>query len=343
MRAFMVYEAGIYEVTDIPLPSIRDDELLVKVGAASICHSDIDILIGVRKHAVRYPNILGHEFAGTIVDMGEGVSGFCLGDTITSECMVWCGSCRQCSLGNRAQCLYYDELGTMRNGGFAEYVAVPSKLAHKFTKISMEEAATAECAGNAYNAVDAAGIMPGDVVLVVGPGPIGLFAIQFAKLKFPSQVIAVGTRDKRLDLAKEMGASSTINIHKEDAFKRILELTDGKGVDVVLQCATTDSAFELAVQAAGAHARIIIEGFSNSKKGILLDFNQFILKPMMIKGLTGADGYHIECVLRLMEQGLVTPKNIISHIMPLENIIEGFGLLMSRDDNAVKVVIQPFQ
>lgn len=341
MKAFMVYEPEKYGVTDVAIPEIKDDELLIKVGAAAICHSDIDIINGARKHFIRYPNIAGHEFAGTVVGLGKSAVGFKEGDTITSECMIWCGACRQCSLGHRAQCENIDELGTMRNGAFAEYVAVPYKMAHKFTGMTMDEAATVECAGNAYNAVETAGIMPGDVVVVIGPGPIGLFAVQFAKLKFPSQIIMVGTRDSRLAFAKESGATALINVNKEDAYEKIMLLTSGKGADVIIQCATSDAAVELAVKAAGAYSRIIIEGFSNTGKGINLNFDHFIIKPMMIKGLTGADANHFECVIKLMELGFVDAKKIITNTVKLENIMEGVNLLMSKDDRVVKVVVNP--
>lgn len=341
MKAFMVYEPGKYGVVDAPMPDVKDDELLVKVGAAAICHSDIDIITGARKHFVKFPNITGHEFAGTVEGMGESVTGFKEGDTIASECMIWCGACRPCSLGHRGQCLNIDELGTMRNGGFAEYVAVPYRMAHKFSHITMDEAATAECASNGYNAVETASIVPGDIVVVIGPGPIGLFSMQFAKLKFPSQIIAVGTRDSRLEFAKKCGATSLVNINKEDAYESIMEITKGKGADVVIQCGTSLSAGELAVKVAGAHSRIIIEGLSSTGKGINLDFDQFIIKPMMIKGLTGGNSDHFECLIRLMEQGYIDAKKIITNKVSLDNIMEGFNMLSSKVDGVVKVIVKP--
>lgn len=341
MKAFMVYEPGKYGIVDAKLPEISDDEILVKVGAASICHSDVDIIDGKRKFLISYPVITGHEFAGTVAQVGKSAIGFKEGDTIASECMIWCGACRQCNLGHRAQCENFSELGTMRDGAFAEYVAVPYRLAHKFSGIPMNEAATIECAGDGYNAVESSGIMPGDVVVIIGPGPIGLYSLQFAKLKFPSQIIVVGTRDARLEFARDLGATSVININKEDAFDRIMDLTCGKGADVIIQCATTDSAFDLAFKVAGRYPRIIIEGYGNTDKGINVDFGRFIEKSMCVKGMTGVDSDHFECVIRLMEAGLVNANKMITNVMKLENIIEGFNMLKAKNGNVVKVVLNP--
>lgn len=341
MKAFMVYEPHRYELTDVPFPEIKEDEVLVKVGAAAICHSDIDIIEGIRKHFIKLPVVTGHEFAGTVIETGKCVENINIGDKVVCECIVWCGSCRNCRLGLTSMCLNASELGTIRNGGFAEYTAVPAKMVHKFEKISMNEASNVEPAGNAFHVVEDAGIMAGDKVVVIGPGPIGLYALQIAKLKLPEMLIMVGTRDERLQLAEKLGATHVINTRKEDAAKAIMELTGGRGADKILQCATTDAALQLALQITGMNSRILVEGVSGTGKGIDLDFNDFVKKPMSIVGVSGVFSRHFEETLKLMELGKIDAKPVITHTMPLDNIMEGFNLLKSKQDGVIKIVVNP--
>lgn len=341
MKAFMVYEPFNYKVTDMPVPAIKDDEVLVKVGASSICHSDLDIIEGLRKHAIKLPVITGHEFAGTVAETGKCVENINIGDKVVCECIVWCGTCRHCRLGLTSMCLNFCELGTMRNGGYAEYAAVPARMVHRFDKISMNEASNTEPAGNAFHAVEEANIISGDRVVVIGPGPIGLYALQIARLKNPEMLIMVGTRDDRLQLSKKLGATHIINSRKEDAVEAVMELTGGRGADKILQCATTDAALQLAVQTAGMNSKIVIEGFCGTGRGVEFDFNDFIKKPMAIAGVSGVFSRHFKEVLELMELGRIDAKPVISHTIPLANIIDGMNLLKSKQDGIVKIVVNP--
>lgn len=341
MKAFLVHEPNNYEVMDVPMPVIREDEVLVKVGAAAICHSDLDIIEGRRTHCISFPRIPGHEFAGTVVETGKLVTGTKPGDQVACEGIIWCGACHSCRHGYTSYCKNFSELGTMANGGFAEYVAVPGKMIHKFSRISMEEASCTEPAGNAYHAVEEARIVEGDDVVIIGPGPIGLFALQMAKLKYPRNLIMVGTRDERLEVAGKMGATHLINIRKTDAQKEIMNITDGKGAEKVIQCATKTDAFELALNIITEHSTIIIEGLDDTKQKIPMDFNNFIYKFLTITGVGGVTAKHFENTLKLMELGHIDVKSMITHVMPLEKIIDGFELLKSRNNGVIKVIIKP--
>lgn len=341
MKAFLVHEPLKYELAEVPLPEIAEDEILVKVGACSICHSDLDIIDGTRKHGVKFPLIPGHEFAGTIEKAGKLVKGLEPGDRIICQNIVWCGYCRNCRRGNTSLCLNYDELGTTRNGGFAEYAAIPLRLAQKFHKITMDQASNVEPAGNAFHAVELAAITPGDCVVVIGPGPIGLYALQIAKLKSPGSLIMIGTRDDRLDTAKKLGATHVINVRTEDAVKTVMQITDGMGADKVIQCATTKYAIELALQIAGTNSRIVIEGFSDNDNKIPLNFNDFIIKPMCITGAAGVSMRMFEDTLILMENGLVDAEPIITHRLPLAKIEEGLNMLKSKNQGVIKIVVNP--
>jgi len=341
MKAFMVYEPGRYELIDTEVPRPAEDEVLVKVGAAAICHSDLDIIDGRRQHQVKFPLIPGHEFAGTVVETGKLVTGVKPGDRVVGENVIWCGTCHNCRNGLTSYCDSLGEVGTQQNGAFAEYVVFPAKNALKFSAITMEEASNVEPAGNGYHAVESADIRVGDDVVVIGPGPIGLYALQHARLKCPRKLIMVGTRDERLDVAKKLGATHVVNTRKEDAYQRIMELTGGKGADKVIQCATKTDAFQLAFQVAAPYSKVIIEGVDDNKAKMDIEYNEFIYKCFAVEGVGGVTHRMFEDTLRLMEQSCVDAKPIITHTMPLNNILDGIELLRSRKENVLKVVIKP--
>ena len=140
MKALYVQAPENYKIIDVPVPTIKDEEVLIQVGFAAICHSDLDAIHGYRKHLIRFPFIGGHEFAGTVVEVGEKVPGFREGDKVAIECIVRCRQCRGCDM-DLVYCENYSELGFISNGGFAEYVAVPARNCHKIINMSMEQAA----------------------------------------------------------------------------------------------------------------------------------------------------------------------------------------------------------
>jgi L-iditol 2-dehydrogenase len=338
MKAFQIRSPGDYSVIDAPMPEISDEEVLVKVGYAAICHSDIDMLTGARKHLITYPNIGGHEFAGTIVKCGSKVDAFSQGDTVVCECMILCRQCAKCDSGS-CQCENYSELGFMRNGGYAEYVAVPARNCHKFTKMTMEQAALTEPLGNGFAIAEAANIQPWDTVAVIGPGPIGLYALECAKLYHPKKTIMIGTRYERLKHAEGV-ADELINIREEDPVKKVMEITEGKGVTVVLMCATTTQACQTALEIAGKDCRIMIEGLGDGTP-VPVNFSDFVIKVMTIKGVAGVTSMQFRKVIELVESGVIDPVKYATHKLPLDDIEKGFEILRARNQDAVKILIEP--
>jgi len=338
MKAFIISKPGEYGIVDAPMPEISEEEVLVKVGYAAICHSDIDMLTGNRKHLISYPNIAGHEFAGTVIKTGSGVKGFKEGDTVACECMILCRQCPECDMGY-SSCENYSELGFMQSGGFAQYCAVPARNCHKFTKMTMEQAALTEPVGNGLAVATAADIRPTDNVVIIGPGPIGLYAMLCAKLKNPNQIIMVGTRYERLKYAEGV-ADALVNIREEDAKERILQLTGGAGAQVVLMCAATVQACELALKIAGKNCRLIVEGVPGETP-VPVNFSDFVTKVLMIKGVAGVTSEQFRKVISLVENGYIDPTRFVTHKMDLDDIGKGFEILQARDQDAVKILVKP--
>ena len=340
MKAFVIKKALEYGLEERPRPACAYDGVVIKVLAAALCHSDLDIIEGRRKHFVRFPNTLGHEFAGEVVETGEGVKHVKAGDHVVCECIVWCGTCVSCRRGLTSICENCTELGTMEPGGFAEYAAVPGRLVHPADGLTIEEAALIEPAGNGLHAAEKAGIQPGDKVAIIGPGPIGLLAMQFAATYHPSQLIMIGTRRARLAFAEKLGATHTVNIREADAIEAVMDITGGHGADQIINCATTDSAFELSLKIAARNATIAVEGLSSSGKpqSVLMDdFN----KPISIVGVCGVQSRQYEKAIALVRGKCVDVMSLVTHRFPLEMMEQALRAMKEKRDEVMKILILP--
>lgn len=340
MKAFIVHEANKYELVDIPMPTIKKDEVLIRVKAAALCHSDLDIMDGLRVHAIKLPVVLGHEFCGVIEELGCDVVGLEKGCLVACECIVWCGTCRFCLQGETSVCENFDEIGTCRNGGFAEFVAVPARIVHPIENLGFDETANIEAAGNGYHAAQNTQINEGDSVVVIGPGPIGLYTMQFAAMYNPSKLIMVGTKNNRLNIAKELGATHVINIHEQDAHDEIMRLTEGKGVDRVIQCAPTANALKLGLKILGKGAIMAIEGHVGQP--VPVNFGMFLETPVKaIVGVCGVTHQNYIDTIALAEAGKVNFSDIITHKFDLVDILEAIDLMRNKEAGAIKIVINP--
>ena len=340
MKAYIVYEAQKGSLADIPIPEIRSDEVLVKVKSAALCHSDLDIIDGRRKHAIKLPVVLGHEFCGVIEKVGCSVAGLKKGWLVACECIVWCGECRSCKCGATSCCENFDELGTCRNGGFAEYTAVPAKMVHPVKSLTPDQTSNIEPAGNGFHAALKTQINEGDSVVVIGPGPIGLYAIQFAALYKPSSLIMAGTRDDRLAVAAQLGATHTINVRKTAAFDEIMKITGGKGVDRVIQCATTVDAVELGLRILGGNSIMSVEGYVGQP--IPVNFGIFQETPVnAIIGVCGVTHQNYKDTIALAEAGKISFEPIITHRYKLDDIDKAIKLMRDKNEGVIKIVINP--
>jgi len=210
MKAFVAHAPRSYELTEVPLPSIEKDELLLKVAACGICGSDIDLLEGSRPMEVTaYPVILGHEFSGRVMEKGPDVRGFQNGQKVAIDTVVRCDHCRNCRLGWTCHCLTeFQQLGCTKPGGMAEFVAVPQRLIYALPDgVDLAEAALAEPASCAAHGVSKAEVKPGDSVVIVGAGTIGALALQITRLFSPGALISVELDPHKLELCKKLGAT----------------------------------------------------------------------------------------------------------------------------------------
>ncbi|MBC7190709.1 zinc-binding dehydrogenase, partial [Candidatus Aerophobetes bacterium] len=252
MKAVVKFEKGHgnVEVREVEEPRVGEGEVKIEVKAAGICGTDIHIYHDRFKN--NPPVILGHEFCGVVREVGKNVTEFKEGDRVTSETAGWvCGKCFYCRTGNYNLCPERKGIGYMLNGAFTRFCVVRKEIVHRLPdNVDFISGALCEplsCA--VHGIIEETGIETGDVVLVIGPGPIGLLSVQIAKTE-GGKVIVTGLSvdEERLSLAKELGADFVVNVEKDNVEKLVRDLTDGYGADVVLECSGSSSGANLGLK-----------------------------------------------------------------------------------------------
>ena len=344
MRALVYHGPGVKAWEDVPKPEvIADTDAIVRVDATTICGTDLHILKG-DVPAVTDGRILGHEAVGTVESVGSGVKTIKAGDRVLVSCITACGTCRYCRDGHAGQCLGGGGwiLGHKIDGTQAEYVRVPFADTSTYplpAGASDEEVLMmADILPTAYEVGVLNGcVQPGDVVAIVGAGPIGLSAITGARLFSPSHIVAIDLADVRLAAAKEFGADVTVNNGREDPLEVIRELTDGLGADVAIEAVGVPATFELATQLIrpGGHiANIGVHG-----EPVTLHLEDLWIKNVTIT--TGlVDAYATSTLLHLLATHQVDAGRFITHHFTLDEFDEAYDVFgRAADTGALKVVL----
>lgn len=345
MKALSLYQPGDIRCEDIEKPEIKPGSVLVKVKAVGVCGSDIPRVnfFGAYKPQL----VVGHEFSGEIVEVNEA-GNWQVGDRVVVPPLLPCGECQWCKTGHYSLCQSYDYFGSRRNGAMAEYVDVPvSNLLPLPNDVSFEAGAMTDPAANAIHAIWNIGINEGDTVAVYGCGPIGLFAIQFAKILGAGQVIAIDIKDEKLAIAKEVGADGAINGLTENPLELINELTSGQGVNAVIETAGSPISQHNAIMSAAKLGRVVFVGISHKKLELSEKAVDNILRrELMIKGSWNSfskpfPGKEWTYSLELMQQGKLKTSPIVSHRISLEEGPEIFKKFLDKDFMFSKVLLLP--
>ena len=270
------------DVTDYKLPSLSQDDILIKVNACGVCGTDFHIFEGNAPATV--PVIIGHEYAGEIVDIGKNVKSFRAGDNVAINPNIHCGYCQYCKKGRINLCENLKALGVTLNGGIAQYSIVPITQAYLIpNNFPLPFAAFAEPLSCCIHGIDKADIKLNDSVVIVGTGTIGLIMIQLARLKGASKIIALDVSDEKLTLARKLNANYTFNIKKEYSEKAIKDLTSG-GADVVIECAGNSSASKTSINLVKKGGTVVLFGLTDTKDFIELYLQSFFHKEISIRG-----------------------------------------------------------
>jgi L-iditol 2-dehydrogenase len=343
MNAAMYYGIGDvrYEETDIP--KIGPGELLVKVGTALTCGTDVKTY--KRGHPIlikHIPALFGHEYAGTIEAVGEGVQRFREGMRVVATNSAPCGECFFCKRDMPNLCAELKD--NLVNGAFAEYIRVPEGVVRWNThqipdSLSFRDAALTEPLACVVHGIEESNIRLGDTVVIIGAGPIGQMMIMLAKKSGASTVIASDLADLRRDIATKAGADITIDPSKEDPVNRVREETSGRGADVVIEAVGLPKLWEQAVGMTRDAGTTVLFGGAASGTTFEVDTVRFHYGQLTLKGVFHLKPRHVEQALQLIIAKDVNPELLVSHEMPLRSINE--ALEMMSEGKSMKVAITP--
>ncbi len=343
MQALVKYEKGPakMEIRDVPEPSAGPGQVKIKVEHAGVCGSDLHIYHYDIDIPINPPVITGHEFAGTVVEVGEGVRSCAVGDKVTSETAYsFCGKCRHCKSGYYNLCNERRTLGYWYNGAFTRCTVVPGDRVHRLpAEVDLKAGAMLEpLACVTHAAIDLTAIHRGDWVLVTGPGAIGLLALQVARAQGARVIISGTSIDrKRLELAGELGAERTVEVESEDLLERVRALTAGEGVDVVLECAGHHSAVDAGLQAVRKGGRFTQIGLFG--RPVTIDFERVCFKELAVTGSLGSKRSSWEAAIHLIADGQVQTHPLISHELPITEWKSAFDLLENK--SGLKLMLYP--
>jgi 2-desacetyl-2-hydroxyethyl bacteriochlorophyllide A dehydrogenase len=346
MKAVVLHEADEMRVEPHAVPTPAAGEVLVKVNCASICGTDVKVLHRTLQGQPAGEFIMGHEYAGTVAALGPDVDEFRVGDRVAVEVHKGCERCENCIKGWYTSCLNYGDVskghrakGLTCDGGFAEYaVNHINTLYHLPDNLTFEQACMVTTAASPLWAIDLmGGYLAGETVLVQGPGPIGLIAVQLCKALGAARVILTGTRDERLAVGTRLGADHVINVKTENLAARMRELTAGKGADSVLECAGGSTSMQEALENVKRGGRIGIVAWYAGP--VTMDMNLAVRSNVRIYAARGEGGMNSGRSLALMSQSKIIADPIITHHFPLDQIHDAFRTYTERLGNALKVVI----
>jgi L-iditol 2-dehydrogenase len=323
-------------IENVPLPKIKDDEVLVKVKAVSICGSDLHAYRGVSKRRIP-PLVMGHEFSGEIVEVGKKVKNLSMGERVVVEPIVSCGTCRLCRLGRNNICENLQLVGLHLSGAFSEYVSVPAKKCYTLPKtVSFEEASLVEPLAVAVHAVHLASLEKNVAIAIIGSGAIGLMILQVAKNRGIRKIVVLDTLDYRLALAQKLGATTIINVKKEDP---VTEVLAHGGANTVFEAVGHQKTVQQALSMVKKGGKVVIIGMLEATMELgMLDVT---VKEIEIRGSYGYTSNDFKQALILIAKGKVKVKPLITHVLPLHDIAKGFDILSKGTENVIKVVLKP--
>lgn len=357
MKAMALTAYDRLELMELPVPRPGAGEVLCRIRAVAICGSDPKLIHGHYRFAnwpPRFPFVMGHEWAGEVAALGPGVTQFKPGDRVAGEAHKGCGQCDNCKKGHYTVCLNYGRDGSdggedtgHRHYGFAwqganaEYnVYKTGALSRIPDNVSFDVAAMCDTAGVAMHGIELSGITPGGTVAVIGPGPIGLCAVQIARGMGAGRVVAVG-RGSKLAMAGKLGADALADTETEDVVRRVREESGGIGADEVIECSGSDDlAAKACLMARKTGSIVLVANYREDLSMPQLPLNTVVFNELKILG-SKANPNVSRTVLNYFSKGVINGEALVTHCFPLEEYTKAVDLFEHKRDNVIKVVIHP--
>lgn len=336
MKAIVIPNPDEIEIREVPMPVVRDGEALLKVRYVGICGADLASYTGNQPFTT-YPRIPGHEFSAEIVEIPKNDKGLKAGDIVTCNPYFNCGECYSCKRGYVNCCTDNQTMGVQRDGAFCEYIAMPVERIFKGRGLSAQELALIEPFSISQHAVSRAEIKPTDKVLVVGAGPIGLFALLAAKQKC-GKIAVADILDNRLSLATEYGADAVVNTKTQSLEEFTKEFTDGNGFDVCIEACGAPETFLACIDSAAFAANVILIG--NGKRETTFNHSILLKKELNIHGSRNALKDDFINNIDLVAEGKADVMKMVSGVYSMENAIDAFEALRNNSGDLAKLLIK---
>ena len=331
------------ELTDLPIPTPGPGDVLVRVATCGICGSDIHGYDGSTGRRIP-PIVMGHEAAGKVAAVGEGVKGLSEGDRVTFDSTIYCGTCSYCLRGEVNLCDRRQVLGVScsdyrRAGAFAEYVVVPSRIIYRLPdNLSFAEAAMLEAVAVGLHAVSLTPITPDSTALVLGAGMIGLLTLQALRAAGCSRVFAADIDQSRLKLAEQVGATEALRAAESDLVAQVLQLTGGAGVDVAVEAVGRNETVGAAIASVRKCGSVTLVG--NISPEVTLLLQMVVTRQIRLQGSCASAGEYPRAI-ELLASGAIQVKPLITAIAPLDEGPQWFERLYAREPDLMKVVLTP--
>ena len=340
MRAAVFEDIRKIEIKNVPIPQISDTELLIKIDYTGICGTDWSIYTG--KYSFdKLPFIAGHEFSGTVAEIGAEAIGFTVGDKVTADINIGCGHCFYCKKGLTLNCPEFKQLGIHMDGTFAEYVKVSWKLAHHIPEtMDQLKAAFVEPTSCVIHSAKAMNMPVGSSIAILGSG-LGSLHAAAAKTQGAALIIVIGRNRKRLETAKQMGADITICLEDyPDPVARVKELTGGRGADFVVESVGTAKTYEQALAMVRPGGTLAAFGIPGENDILRIKPADFVLSEKTITSSCAGFGEDWTDSIALLSSNRINPEPMFSKIMPLEKLEEAL-LLLQENRDLIKIFISP--
>ena len=340
-----VKQVKFIPVTDWPVPEIGPGEMLMKMERASICGTDMRILNGTKTKDVRYPSVVGHEMSGTIVELGEGVTNYKVGDRVCVANVCACGKCAMCRIGRSNVCLNRQAIGYEFDGGFEEYVRLPKiavdngNIIKMPDHVSFAEGAIIEPLSCCLRGQRNANVKEGDCVVVIGAGPIGLMHTMLAKAAGARKVIVSELSEFRREKALEVGATRVVDGGKEDLAAIVKEETDGVGADVIIMTFGVPKLVNECLKIARKGGSIVL--FAGFAKGLTIEIDPNLIHYGELN-VTGSSAYKLQDYKDAAEwvfTGKMNLKAIVTHVYKIEQFQEAYEA--AKNGAGLKVELEP--
>lgn len=326
----------------MPIPQPQPGEVLVKVRAVGVCGSDVHYYLQGRigENVATEPHIMGHEFAGEVAELGPGVQGLCVGQMVAVEPAISCGQCEMCREGHPNLCLHIRFMSVPPDqGALAEYVVVERERCFPLPEgLTAEDGAMLEPLGVALHAMRLAKMLVGDSVAVVGCGPIGLLALQLARVSGAVTLFATDRHDYRLGYARRYGAGTVVNVDREDPVVRLAQVTEGRGADLVIEAAGSAEGPEQAIRLARNGGKVLLIGIP-AENEFTLTASTARRKGLTIKMVRRMKHTYPRAIA-LAQAGMVDLRSMVTHRFPLEETGRAFELVAEEGDGVVKAMVE---